>query len=130
MVDVNELMQYERQLQEQGYKYICGVDEVGRGPLAGPVCAAAVILPEGCVIDGINDSKKLTEKKRDFYYDEIMKQAISVGVGIVSNEEIDSLEISEDEQKNLQNQVQDLVNKYNKLIDDKTKEKENELMTV
>ena len=53
---------YEKEAAEKGYKAVCGVDEAGRGPLAGPVCAAAVILPEGCIIEGVNDSKKLTEK--------------------------------------------------------------------
>ena len=55
---------YEKEAAQNGCKHICGVDEAGRGPLAGPVCAAAVILPEGCIIEGVNDSKKLTEKKR------------------------------------------------------------------
>ena len=68
---------------------------MGRGPLVGPVVTACVILPETFNLDGLTDSKKLTEKKRDFYYDEIMKQAVSVGVGIVSNEEIDKINIYE-----------------------------------
>ena len=86
---------YENELKNKGIKLIAGVDEVGRGPLVGPVVTACVILPEDFNLEGLTDSKKLTEKKRDFYYDEIMKQAISVGVGIVSNEEIDKINIYE-----------------------------------
>ena len=86
---------YENELKNKGIKLIAGVDEVGRGPLVGPVVTACVILPDNFNLEGLTDSKKLTEKKRDFYYDEIMKQAISVGVGIVSNEEIDKINIYE-----------------------------------
>ena len=86
---------YENELRKDGIKLIAGVDEVGRGPLVGPVVTACVILPDNFNLEGLTDSKKLTEKKRDFYYDEIMKQAISVGVGIVSNEEIDKINIYE-----------------------------------
>ena len=86
---------YENELKNKGIKLIAGVDEVGRGPLVGPVVTACVILPEDFNLEGLTDSKKLTEKKRDFYYDEIMNQAISVGVGIVSNEEIDKINIYE-----------------------------------
>lgn len=80
---------YEKQAAEQGYAHICGVDEAGRGPLAGPVCAAAVILPEGCIIEGVNDSKKLTEKKRDELYDVIIEQAVSCSVAFGTVEEIE-----------------------------------------
>ena len=82
---------YEKKYGE--YSYICGIDEVGRGPLAGPVVAAAVILPKDCNILYINDSKKLTEQKREELYDQIMKQAVSVGIGIVSHERIDEINI-------------------------------------
>lgn len=75
------------------YSYICGIDEVGRGPLAGPVVAAAVILPKDCNILYINDSKQLTEKKREELYELIMEQAVSVGIGIVSHERIDEINI-------------------------------------
>ena len=73
--------------------YICGVDEAGRGPLAGPVCAAAVILPEGVEIEGLNDSKKLTEQKRERLYDVIVEKALSVGVAFGSVEEIEEVNI-------------------------------------
>ncbi len=75
------------------YSYICGIDEVGRGPLAGPVVAAAVILPKDCNLLYINDSKQLSEAKREELYDQIMEQAVSVGIGIVSHEVIDEINI-------------------------------------
>ena len=86
---------FERKLREQGVTLIAGVDEVGRGPLVGPVVAACVILPENFCLDGLTDSKKLSEKKRDYFYDEIMRQAISVGVGIISEAKIDEVNIYE-----------------------------------
>ncbi len=79
--------------QYEPYGYVCGIDEVGRGPLAGPVVAAAVILPKNCQILYLNDSKKLTEKKRDELYDIIMKEAVSVGIGMVSPARIDEINI-------------------------------------
>lgn len=88
-----ELYEIENALRGSGLTLICGVDEAGRGPLAGPVCAAAVILPPGLVIDGLNDSKKLTEKKRDALYEIITARAVSWGVGLASPEEIDALNI-------------------------------------
>lgn len=81
------------QYYEKGYKLIAGIDEVGRGPLAGPVCAAAVILPEGLVIDGVDDSKKLTEKKREALYDVIVEKAISWAAVFVEPEVIDDINI-------------------------------------
>ena len=74
--------QYERKLNNEGYSLIAGVDEVGRGPLVGPVVAAAVILPKDYNLEGLTDSKKLSEKKRDYFFDIINKDAISVGIGI------------------------------------------------
>lgn len=82
---------YENKYNE--YSYICGIDEVGRGPLAGPVVACAVILPKDCSILYINDSKKLTEKKREELYDEIMEKAIAVGVGSIPPNKIDEINI-------------------------------------
>ena len=82
-----------KQYYEKGYKLIAGIDEVGRGPLAGPVCAAAVILPEGLVIDGVDDSKKLTEKKREALYDVIVEKAISWATVFVEPEVIDDINI-------------------------------------
>lgn len=80
---------YEISAKENGYKFICGVDEAGRGPLAGPVCAAAVILPEGAVIEGLNDSKKLSEKKREALFDVVKDTAIAWSVAFASVEEIE-----------------------------------------
>lgn len=86
---------YERELCEKGVTLIAGVDEVGRGPLVGPVVAACCILPETFNLDGLTDSKKLSEKKRDFFFEEIKKQAISYGIGIVSAKKIDEVNIYE-----------------------------------
>lgn len=86
-----ELFAYERAYAS--CEYICGIDEVGRGPLAGPVVAGAVILPKDCDILYINDSKKLSEKKRELLYEEIMEKAIAVGIGIVSPKRIDEINI-------------------------------------
>ena len=82
---------YERKYSD--FSYICGIDEVGRGPLAGPVVAAAVILPKDCNILYLNDSKQLSEQKREELYDIIMEQAVSVGIGVVSHERIDEINI-------------------------------------
>lgn len=87
--------EYERKLRKEGIKLIAGVDEVGRGPLVGPVVAACVILPENFNLDGLTDSKKLTEKKRDFFFEEIKKQAISIGIGIKNEDVIDEVNIYE-----------------------------------
>ncbi|WP_322173759.1 ribonuclease HII [Acutalibacter caecimuris] len=84
---------YERQAIERGHQAVCGIDEAGRGPLAGPVCAAAVILPLGCQIEGLDDSKKLTEKKREQLFDVITTQAVAYGVGWANEVEIDTINI-------------------------------------
>ncbi|MED5050460.1 ribonuclease HII [Anoxybacillus sp. UARK-01] len=88
-----KMSQHEQQLYRQGISYIAGIDEVGRGPLAGPVVAAAVILPKDFYLPGLNDSKKLSEAKREHLFDYIQRHAISVGIGIVSAAEIDELNI-------------------------------------
>ena len=84
---------YEKETQKQGYQLICGIDEAGRGPLAGPVFAAAVILPAGCNIEGLNDSKKLTPKKREVLFDKICEQAVSYGIAMATEQEIDEVNI-------------------------------------
>ncbi len=84
---------YENGAKAKGYINICGVDEAGRGPLAGPVCAAAVILPENCIIEGLNDSKKLTEKKREALYDIIIEKALAYGIAFGTVEEIEEVNI-------------------------------------
>ena len=90
-----DLLKYEKELYDQGITLIGGVDEVGRGPLVGPVVAACVILPVNYSLPGLTDSKKISEKKRELFYDIIMKEAISVGVGIVGPEKIDEINILE-----------------------------------
>ena len=87
--------EYEENLEKQGIKYIAGVDEVGRGPLVGPVVTACVILPLGYTLDGLTDSKKLTAKKRDMYFDIIMKDALSVSIGMKEEDIIDEVNIYE-----------------------------------
>ena len=87
------LWEVEDELYAQGYHVICGVDEAGRGPLAGPVCAAACILPRDLEIEGLNDSKKLTEKKRDALYDVIIEKALDYGIAFATVEEIEELNI-------------------------------------
>ncbi len=91
-MELPDLYEYERALVGDIRPY-CGVDEAGRGPLAGPVCAAAVVLPEGVIIPGLNDSKKLTEKKRDELYDVICREAVTFAVAFASVEEIEALNI-------------------------------------
>ena len=86
---------YERELINKGIKLICGVDEVGRGPLIGPVVAAAVILPFGYTLDGITDSKKLSEKKREQFFEIISEDALAIGVGVISAKRIDEINIYE-----------------------------------
>jgi len=86
---------YERELYGQGLNYIAGVDEVGRGPLVGPVVTACVVLPKDFYLEGLTDSKKLTAKKRDMYYDIIMEKALGVGIGIKSEDVIDEVNIYE-----------------------------------
>ncbi|MDD6527747.1 MAG: ribonuclease HII [Oscillospiraceae bacterium] len=85
--------EYEKQAIAEGYTTVCGIDEAGRGPLCGPVCAAAVILPVDCEIEGINDSKKLSEKKREKLYDEIIRKAVCYAVSMVPADVIDEINI-------------------------------------
>lgn len=84
---------YENTAYEKGYNLVCGVDEAGRGPLAGPVCAAAVVLPKGLILEGVDDSKKLTEKKREALFDVITEQALDWSVAFATVEEIEEINI-------------------------------------
>ena len=93
MPDIIKLWELENELYDSGVSPICGVDEAGRGPLAGPVCAAAVILPRGIEIEGLDDSKKLTEKKREALYDVIIEKALAYGIDFATVEEIERLNI-------------------------------------
>jgi ribonuclease HII len=99
---------FEQKYRSRGFHLIAGVDEVGRGPLAGPVVAAAVILPEDFYLIGINDSKKLSEKKRDEYFQIIQENAISIGIGIIPPEVIDDINIYEATKKAMNHAVNSL----------------------
>lgn len=89
----NEMLKYEADFFSKGYRHICGIDEAGRGPLAGPVCAAAVILPHGTFIEGVNDSKKLSAKKRELLYDKIIEAAVACSAEFVFPDVIDEINI-------------------------------------
>lgn len=93
---------------EEKYKYICGIDEAGRGPLAGPVVVASVIMPQESMIEGVNDSKKVSEKKREILFDKIKEEAISYGIGIVWQDEIDEMNILEATKKALTESLKEL----------------------
>ena len=90
---LKEIKKIEEELYSQGTTSIAGIDEAGRGPLAGPVVVACVVMPKDSMIEGVNDSKKVSEKKREKLYEEIIKEAIGYGVGIISQEEIDRINI-------------------------------------
>ncbi len=90
---LQEIQKIENSLYEKGINSICGIDEAGRGPLAGPVVVASVIMPKDSLIEGINDSKKISEKKREMLYEKIVEEAVAYGVGIIAQEEIDRINI-------------------------------------
>lgn len=92
-IRLEELKKIEKDLYSENVQYICGIDEAGRGPLAGPVVVASVIMPKDSMIEGVNDSKKVSEKKREMLYEKILEEAISYGIGIVGQEEIDRINI-------------------------------------
>jgi ribonuclease HII len=103
------LKEQENILREKGFKAICGIDEAGRGPLAGPVVVASVIMPADSMIEGVNDSKKISEKKRELLYDKIIEEAISYGVGIIGQDEIDDINILNATKKGLTMSLQELT---------------------
>lgn len=115
------MKEFENELYENGIKYIAGIDEVGRGPLVGPVVTAAVILPREFYDERINDSKKLTEKKRELLYDVIMENAVSVGIGISSEDVIDEINILEATKKAMIEAVNNLSVKPEHLLIDAVK---------
>ena len=90
---LKQLKEIEKDLYQKGFKNICGIDEAGRGPLAGPVVIAGVIMPQGSMIEGVNDSKKVSEKKREKLYDLILEEAISYSVAIIGHDVIDEINI-------------------------------------
>ena len=114
------LYEYENELYDKGINYIGGVDEVGRGPLIGPVVASCVVLPKDFVLEGLTDSKKLSEKKRDKFYDYIIEHALAYGIGVVSPEEIDEINIYEASRKAMLiaiSKVREQINLEHVLID-------------
>lgn len=115
---LQKLKAYEMELYKSGLQYICGIDEAGRGPLAGPVVVGCVILPKDSFIEGINDSKKIAEKKREKLYEEITKQAISWSVGIVDQKEIDELNILQATKKALTIAIESLKVKPDRILVD------------
>lgn len=115
------MKEYENELYKKGLKYIAGVDEVGRGPLVGPVVTAAVILKEDYYDERINDSKKLSEKKREMLYDVIMENAVSVGIGISSEEVIDEINILEATKKAMKEAINNLSVKPEHVLIDAVK---------
>lgn len=96
---MEDLLKYEKELYKKNICYIGGIDEVGRGPLVGPVVAACVVLPKNYKLEGLTDSKKLSEKKRDKFYEIIKKDALGIGIGVVSPQEIDEINIYEASRK-------------------------------
>lgn len=103
-----EMTEFERQLRAQGFSILAGIDEVGRGPLAGPVVTSAVILPESFYLPGLNDSKKIPESKRELFYEMIYKEALSIGVGVVHSDIIDEINIYQATKKAMIAAVNDL----------------------
>ena len=112
------LKQIEKDLHERGFKNICGIDEAGRGPLAGPVVVAGVIMPENSMIEGVNDSKKVSEKKRELLYDKIIEEAISYSVAIIGQDVIDEVNILNATKNGLTNVVEGLDVKPDLIIVD------------
>lgn len=86
-------LEYENLAYADGFEVVCGIDEAGRGPLAGPVYAAAVILPKGHIVEGVNDSKKISKKKRDMLYDKIIEECVDYSIGVATEKEIDEINI-------------------------------------
>ncbi|MCU9612121.1 ribonuclease HII [Caldibacillus lycopersici] len=107
-IRLEKMKQYEKEARQQGFQLIAGIDEVGRGPLAGPVVAAAVILPEDIDLPGVNDSKKLSASKRELLYEQILEKAIAVGIGVVDSNDIDHLNIYQATKKAMHHAVNDL----------------------
>lgn len=96
-----KLKKIDKEFFDMGMNYVCGIDEAGRGPLAGPVVVASVIMPKDSMIEWVNDSKKVTEKRREILYDKILEESISYGIGIIDQEEIDEINILQATKKGL-----------------------------
>ena len=113
-----ELKKIDKEFFDKGVKYIAGIDEAGRGPLAGPVVVASVILPQDSMIEGINDSKKVSEAKREKLYDLIINEAISYGIGIIYQDEIDEINILQATKKGLTEAIKQMEIKPNIIMVD------------
>ncbi len=111
---LNSLKKFEKNLYNEGYKLICGIDEAGRGPLAGPVVVGAVVMKPESKIEWVNDSKKVTEKRREILYDKITEEALAWGVGIVSEKEIDEINILNATKKGLHIALGEVIEKLGK----------------
>lgn len=123
MSEIN-LWEFEDELAARGYKLICGVDEAGRGPLAGPVCAAAVILPSHVEIPGLNDSKKLSDKRRRELMPVIQEKAVAYGIGFASHEEIDEINILQATFLAMERAIQSMTTKPDFALIDGNREKD------
>lgn len=115
---LTELKKIENEIYKTGVQTICGIDEAGRGPLAGPVVVAAVIMPKDSFIEGVNDSKKVSEKKREALYEQITNEAIAWGVGIIDQKEIDKINILNATKKGLTTSIKELKVKPDRIIVD------------
>ena len=113
-----QLKEHENELREKGFKTICGIDEAGRGPLAGPVVIASVIMPANSMIEGVNDSKKVSEKKREIIYEKILEEAVSYGIAIIGQDEIDEINILNATKKGLTVSLQELTEKPDLIVVD------------
>ena len=113
-----ELKKIDKEFFEKGVKYIAGIDEAGRGPLAGPVVVACVVLPENSMIEGVNDSKKISEAKREKLYDTLIQEAISYGVGIIYQDEIDEINILQATKKGVTEAIKQMEIKPNIIMVD------------
>ena len=108
---LTNLKRYEENLYNEGLKYICGFDEAGRGPLAGPVVVGAVVMPKDSMLEFMNDSKKVTEKRRELLYEEIVNTSLAYGIGIISQEEIDKINILNATKKGLHEALGQVIEK-------------------
>ena len=115
---LTNLKSMEKELYNKGFKYICGIDEAGRGPLAGPVVVAGVIMPKDSMIEGVNDSKKVSEKKREKLYDMILEEAISYSVAIIGQDVIDEMNILNATKQGVTKVVEELDVKPNLILVD------------
>ena len=118
MKEIIDNYKYERELNKKGISLIAGVDEVGRGPLIGPVVAAAVILPKDYKLEGLTDSKKLSEKKREYFYEIIKKDALAIGIGVIDEKRIDEINIYEATKEAMREAINNLKTKPEHILID------------